>query len=225
MTILLVSDINFDAEAVVAKYPWPFVSAILDFDYANERFYYNGTVYDALADMVTAGFYTENPSGDSITLPSSITTCSLFFEGVAAGTTPSGAAQWALSLDDGEDGDLLDNAIWIDRTQVSPAGRGEIGCYRGGAIQTGDEMRSLAVLPNSTHVSVAARFATSNLGVSYNGAAVRTNGTALLPTSLTRVTVKNRGIDYARPWGGTATRVAVIAAAVTDAELIAMATP
>lgn len=218
---------------VVASANWWDPDAIIDLDYANNRYRVNGTNYASIAAMISAGVYFQVSGKDYMPLtgllPSAYTIVSIGTTGPNAQSTT--VAEYMLTLDDGDDGVSNDELTSIIRQYNSGTSTAFFG-YRvdaggsnqldnlGGTIKTSD--------PNYTGVlktvAFAARVQSGSHSMAVNGVSLGSS-TITAMSAVNRMVIGNRSVDPGRAWTGTFQRVKILNKAATDFELLNYANP
>jgi hypothetical protein len=200
---------------------WWFADSIMDFDFQNSRFRYNGVSYSTFVDLVTAGFASELSGITRITLgsllPSSYT---ILARGVThTVTTVAGTAQYIATLDDGNDAVPLDEAVILTRQTILGQDRLGASVWSGGTTYPTDSslMATSTAETGGNTVTYASRIALNDFATSFNGAAAITLSTVPMPV-VTQLVVGNRE-DGLRPWGGTVHRIAILSTVLSNAQL------
>lgn len=212
MTTYLMCDANADAGASVGFYDpnWLRSGAVIDLDYTNNIYYYNGAYYRSVDDIISAGHGDYVGGYARLILPSPLPSVwSLAGSGVGSGAA---AAQYLVCLDDGDDGVVGDEIVYFGRDASSSYNL---------SVNTGNATvvpQIVGTITAGSRVSFAAR-----VGV---GGAVYCNGAGYLYNNvsysgLTRLVIGNRS-DAARGWTGTFDRITIFNVSLSNAQISAL---
>lgn len=192
---------------------WWLTDALVDIDIENNRAFIAGVEHASIAAAITAGAITTINDDYAVNVTGLLPTA---YTVVGKGTNSSGAvgtAQYLFSIDDGDDGTPTDAIIYLTRVAVSTVDSIQYAMFTSSASQISN---SAATAPSAA-VRAAMRVKANDMAISYNGGAAITDTVATLPT-LTRLVIGDR-TDGTRPWLGTIKRVAIVGAAVANADL------
>jgi len=213
MSTFIKSDVVIDPAAVVGDY-YRIPNAVIDFNFETERFWYSNTLYGSVAAVIAAGNGNSTGGVQRVNLPELPSAFSFYAKAVNG--TP--AAAYVMSLEGGSDGVAADNIVYLAQSLLSQFG---CGVFAGSVDQTSSNLLTEGLGAGGLTVTAACRMKVNDLAASFNGAAVKTDTVASLPTGLTTLVIGNRD-DGARPWSGTIQRIVIIAAELSDAELVAL---
>lgn len=200
---------------------WWFNDAIIDLDLENDRCRYNGVNYSSFAALVTAGFASEVGGIKRVSLGALLPAAySIVARGVTSASATGGTGQYILTLDDGDDGTPLDEAVILTRQVISSQDRLAASMWHSSVSYPNDgSVATTGAVSNSTPALFAVRCKAGDFGGSFQKQTTTKTVTAQMPT-LTQLVVGNRE-DGARPWGGTVSRIAILNTELSDAQLAA----
>ena len=203
---------------------WYHPDALVQIDYVGNRARINGTTYATIAEARTAGAIVVDPNGSdtiAVTLGSAYTIAA---KATTATSVPNSTQflQYAVYLDDGEDGDTQDEIAGLVWARTDG---GVLYPYliKAGAAQTtniASQGAPRVITASSTAFRAAMSVAENATTLSVNGANNGTDTTCLVPTA-TRLIVGNNapGASPARKWAGTIAEILIINSAKTGADL------
>jgi len=197
---------------------WYLPNALIDVDYENDRAYIAGVEYASVADARTAGAIVQSGGIDRIPTTGLGSNYVLAGKGITGSTTQSNStSRYLVCVDDGADGVALDELVALAQSRSSVSYlNGSI--IAGSANQVDSAWESSSGATNSTAVRIAARIKANDSAISFNGGTAIVDTSVSIPT-VTQMVVGNRD-DGLRAWTGTIHRVAIINAAVSDADLV-----
>lgn len=219
-------------EAVRGNFPldpfaWVRADALVDLDFANGRYFYDGDIFYSLAAMATAGFWTGASalgglvSLAGISMPSAFTLCAS-----AVNPDPQLAdGRFLVVVDDGADGVTTDERAAIIQSTTSGTRYNLLTLHAGSVSQSGGAtpfVRSTNGTAAGSLVNAAARFQLNNLGMYVNGGSSGADNAATMPTGLSRICCFIGG-DGANAFTGTPGRITLISGAKDDATLATLA--
>ena len=212
MTLFLKSNTPIDPSAVVAKYSAVPPNAVIDLNYTDNSFYYDGAYYASVAEIIAAGFGAVSGGVQTLMLPTLGSAFSLYGSGICGASTG-----YMFTLEDDSDGDPADNFVACSQNGVIAA---SFISYSGSASQV-NFTAGAGSADADDPISYAARLKLNDVAVSFNKTVVQSDADAVMPVGLTTLVIGNRG-DGARTWAGTIGRITIINADLTDAQLVAL---
>lgn len=197
---------------------WFDKNANLDLDFTNSRFFYRNLVYNSIAELTAAGYYTASANGDWLPVTNLLSSqFSLFVSGVNP-NVDSATAQYAICIDDGNDGAPTDEFASISRSGTGTKTWGLVVFHTSTASIAGGLASVTVGGVNLTPFKTAARVRTNDMNLGSAGTAGTQATSAPTATGLTNLVLKNR-TDGTRPFAGTLGRVQVLDYLIDNATL------
>ncbi|WP_416065429.1 sialate O-acetylesterase [Rhizobium sp. ZK1] len=183
--------------------------AVLDLDFTNSRFFYRNLVYNSIAELTAAGYYI-SAAVESMPVDRLLSSQFSIF---VSGTNPnvdSATAQYAVCIDDGNDGVPTDEFVAVSRVGTSTKSWGIVVFHTSTASVPGGSGSVNVGAANGTDFKTAVRARTNDMNAGSGGSVGTTaSSSAPMATGLTNLVLKNR-TDGTRPWAGTLKRVQIL---------------